>query len=232
MPCWGRHCGSRRIDQESWCPCQGFPSGSHRRLELETIGNHPSGAPSAVVQVIHGTAWRVPYHSVNGVFSVVQCPTCRRVQEAQASLSFNREKPEDQKGTLPSPTARRGTVPTLPTASSQPFSSLMIWDLKTTTPKTNPNSEATSFPTEILFYLIEEEPRKPPWEPYPLFAHGRSLLGAQSPNAQLLARAVLLRVLAPLYCCQLFGAVFNDMFVSWIDYQLLLTWNLLLFVLS
>ncbi|ELK11614.1 E3 ubiquitin-protein ligase MARCH3 [Pteropus alecto] len=77
--------------------------------------------------------------------------------------------------------------------------------------------------TIYLFWTLEEEPRKPPREPYPLFAHGRSLLGAQSPNAQLLARAVLLRVLAPLYCCQLFGAVLNDMFVSWIDYQLLLT---------
>ena len=53
------------------------------------------------------------YHTVNGVLRVVQCPTYRRVREGPASLSFNREKLDDQKGTLPSPTAGQGLAPYL-----------------------------------------------------------------------------------------------------------------------
>lgn len=155
----------------------------------------------------------------------MQCPACRREQEALASLLFDREKSEDQKGTSPSPTAGRGLV-LQPLCPLPPTSRLHRRYLR---PKHRCPPNKSKHRRNLIscgysdFTQYEEDRGSPSGSSAHVSTRGCSLLGPQSPNILLLAGAVLSMLLTPLYRLQLFGAALNDMCVSWIDYQLLFT---------
>lgn len=103
----------------------------------------------------------------------------------------------------------------------------MLWGPNATIRKLNPASEGTSFPIHVL--IVSTLRRKEGGCPgSPARVHTGVFSGwCRSPNIQLQASAVWPRRggggLVSLYCHQLSGAVVNDLFVSWIDYRLLLT---------
>lgn len=83
----------------------------------------------------------------------VQCPACRKVHEALASLSLNREEAKDQRGALPRPHSwtTAGTVPTLPSCPQPTCTTdaMGSWG-RSTILQINPDSEGTSLPLHTL----------------------------------------------------------------------------------
>lgn len=175
------------------------------------IGCHPSGSPSTALQgSMASTKDALPITiGVNGVLRVVQCPACRRTWEAPASL------PEDQKGTLPGPSAGKGWHYAHCARCFQP--TFFITDaLK---PEYHYPQNNSKLRRNLISYWYpdfthyEEERRKLLCELRP-GVHTRVLF-AWRPVSQHWAAcwSRFSQVLAPLYRCQLFAALLSDMFV-------------------
>lgn len=192
MPCWGA--GSGRAHQGSWCPCWSFCTGSHG---AGGSGDRSQGLPSTVVQVVHVSVRRVPFLSYcEWVLWVVQHPTYRRVCEALASLSFNREKLDDQKSTLPSLTAAWRLA--LNPLCSQPLASfLLLWG-----PNHYSENKSRLRRNIISYYYYDltqdEEARG---EPCPCVQGTSALWLNLRLSTHLPARAVLPQALAQVYWC-------------------------------
>ena len=135
-------------------------------------------------------------HTVNGVLWVVQHPTYRRVCEALASLSFNREKLDDQKSTLPSLTAAWRLA--LNPLCSQPLASfLLLWG-----PNHYSENKSRLRRNIISYYYYDltqdEEARG---EPCPCVQGTSALWLNLRLSTHLPARAVLPQALAQVYWC-------------------------------